>query len=87
MHDKADRFGRGLLFALLVLVSPVAVFLCGFCSCLGVVGGGLPGEVAWAAFWVGLLVGLFVAVLLLIRAYKWLFVVEPILMEDVRTDD
>ncbi|QDV75093.1 hypothetical protein [Botrimarina mediterranea] len=92
MPNRTDPPGRKALFVLLVLLSPLAVFLCGFCCCLGVMqfeGAamyGLPKSGAMLAFYVGVGAGLILTVYLLIRLRKKLFANQPMPQEDEAND-
>lgn len=92
VHNETSHSGRKVLFVLLVLLSPVAAFLCGFCCCLGVMqfeGAamyGLPKGGAMLAFYLGIAAGLILTIYLLVRLRKKLFANRPTLPDNEVSD-
>lgn len=91
-RDRTAPPGRYALFVFLVLLSPVAVFLCGFCCCLGVMQFegeamyGLPKSGAMLAFYLGIAAGLILMIYLLVRLHKRLFANRPTAPQDEALD-
>lgn len=91
-RDIPYHYGRVVLFVFLILLSPVAAFLCGFCCCLGVMqfeGAGMygfPGDDATFGFFLGIIGGLILTVFLLVRLHKRLFANRPNPPEDETSD-
>lgn len=86
MPNKARQVVRVALFVLLLLLSPFAVILCGFCSCLVGVSAVDSQEVAFGGFGVGLLGGTLFAFYLLFVLYRKWFVEPSTSLEDASHD-
>lgn len=86
MANKARQVLRVALFVLLLLLSPIAILLCGICSCLVGVSAVDSQEVAFGSLGVGLLGSTLFAFYLLFVLYRKWFVEPPTSLEDANHD-